>query len=184
MSTVRQNLPRYAPRPAKAVEVILWLANEHPEIDIYHLVKAVYYADKQHISEYGRPIIGDDYNAAPFGPLAQVVYGLLCANPIEVLSAGTNGKLPFYISEACTVIADREPNLRQLSESDLEALRHGLDFVKDKTFDELYELTHQEPAYLNAAGGLMDYRDFLKEDDPDRDAKAEDLLEVARYAVL
>jgi hypothetical protein len=177
--------PRYVPNTSKALEVILWLANREPGIDIYHLVKAAFYADKEHVSAYGRPISGDEYEAKAYGPLPRVIYGLLRHEPLEILALGRNhGPLPFEIGNDFVVKAGREPNLRRLSESDQEALQRGLDIVRDKSFDELVDLTHDDPAYLNAAGGTMDYRDFLSADDPDRDAKAEDLSEVARYAVF
>ncbi len=169
---------------AKAVETILWLANSHRNIDVYHLVKATYFADKMHVREYGRPIVGDEYEAAMFGPLPKVIYGLLRFQPIEVLAASSNGQLPFQVTKAFAVIPSRDANLRHLSESDLEALRHGLDVVHDKSFDQLVSLTHEDPAYLRAGGGAIDYRDFFDDDDPERDSKAEDLSEIARYAVL
>ena len=176
--------PRYTPHPAKAVEVILWLANHQPGIDVYHLVKAAYFADKMHVRSYGRPIVGDEYKAAAFGPLPQVIYGLLCFQPIEVLAASANGRLPFQVTDTFEVRPNREANARHLSQSDEEALDYGLAFVRDKSFDDLCVLTHEDPAYLKAEGGLIDYRDFLDEDDPDRDEKAEDLSEIARYAVF
>jgi hypothetical protein len=46
---------RYIPDTAKALEVILWLATECPGIDVYHVVKCAYYADKRHLNLYGRP---------------------------------------------------------------------------------------------------------------------------------
>ena len=137
-----------------------------------------------HIAEYGRPIVGDDYEAREYGPLPRVIYGLLKHEPLEILAAGTNGVLPFKINRDFTVQPDREPNLRKLSESDQEALQHGLDFVRGKSFDELVDITHNDPAYLNAEGGMLDYRDFIPEDDPERESKAQDLCEVARYSVF
>ena len=184
MTEGRNGRPRYTPDVGKAVEVILWLANRHHSIDIYHLVKAAYFADRMHVRDHGRPIIGDEYDAAMFGPLPRVVYGLLCFRPIEVLAASSNGQLPFQVDKAFTVTPSREPNLRRLSESDQRALEHGLAFVRDKSFDDLVTITHQDPAYVKAEGGPIDYRDFFDEDDPDRDSKAEDLSEIARYAVL
>ena len=164
--------------------MILWLATRHPGIDVYRLVKAAYFADKMHVREYGRPIVGDEYEAAAYGPLPKVIYGLLRFQPIEVLAASSNGQLPFAVTEAFAVEPSRDPNPRRLSESDQRALGHGLEVVRDKSFDELVTMTHQERAYLNAEGGIIDYRDFFDEDDPDRESKAEDLAEMARYAVL
>ena len=86
--------PRYVPSAETALEVILWFAHSWPGIDVYHLAKAAFYADKHHVSNYGRPIVGDQYEAAPYGPLPQVIYGLIKHDPIELLALGSNGPLP------------------------------------------------------------------------------------------
>lgn len=184
MNFVHSDRPRYVPNTSKAVEVILWLADRHQGIDVYHLVKAAFFADKWHVSEYGRPLAGDVYEAAPYGPLPKVVYGLLRHEPLEVLAAGGNGRLPFRVSGDMTVSADRHANLRRLSESDQEALEYGLSIVRDKSFDDLYQLTHDDLAYINADGGIIDYRDLIPENDPQRAEKAQDLCDVARFAVF
>jgi hypothetical protein len=179
-----QDMPRYSANVHKALEVILWLARMNPSIDIYHLVKAAFYADKHHVNAYGRPVCGDCYDAAPFGPLPKVIYGILRRTPIEMIALGGNGDLPFSIDKAHRVTADRDPNLRLLSESDVQALQIGLDHVRDKTFDDLYVDTHNDTAYVRAAGTQMDYRDFIPDDDPDADEKRAYLLETAREAVF
>ena len=175
---------RYAIHTAKAVETIVWLATERPEIDIYHVVKCAFYADKYHLNKYGRPIAGDDYDADVYGPLGRCVYRILKADPIEMLAVGGNGELPFTVGQRWKVTADREPNTRILSESDVEALKHAASEVADLTFDELVERTHRERAYIEANGGRMKYEDLLDVSDPLRDAKAEDLAETAPYAVF
>ncbi len=177
-------LPRYSTNAAKAVEVIVWLADACPGIDVYHLVKASFFADKKHISEYGRPICGDNYDAASYGPLPQTIYGLLKNDPIDILAAGTNGRLPFTIDSAFCVSADRAPNIRKLSRSDVQALGEGLAHVRDRSFDEIFVETHDDLAYLNANGSRMDWRDFISEDDPDRDAKREDITETAQFVAV
>ncbi len=175
---------RYPIRTGKVVEIIVWLAVASPDIDIYHLVKAAFYADKYHLNKYGRPVAGDDYQADTYGPLGQCIYRLLTNDPIEMLALGGNGVLPFKLGDRWRVIADREANTRILSASDVEALRRGLDVVEPHTFDELVEMTHEEGAYIAADGGRMKYEDMLDEDDPQRDEKAADLAETARFAVL
>lgn len=179
-----KTVPRYVSNTSKALEVIVWLAREHDGIDVYHLVKAAFFADKHHVTHYGRPISGDTYEAAPYGPLPQVVYGILRRRPIEMLAIGGNGDLPFDVDARHRVHATRDPNLRRLSGSDVEALRVGLDHVADRTFDEIFEETHDDPAYTRAMGGFMDARDFLPADLPDRESKARDILETADYVAL
>jgi hypothetical protein len=178
------SMPTYQTNAAKALEVILWIANRSPQIDVYHLVKAVFFADKKHISEFGRPIVGDAYRAAPYGPLPQVIYGLLRNDPIEVLALESNGELPFSVTTQHKVIPERDPNSRVLSDSDLEALEYGLSHVEGRRFSDIYQETHDDVAYLRACGSAMDYRDFLSDTDENRSDKADYIEETARIAVL
>jgi Protein of unknown function (DUF4065) len=184
MATASHEVVRYIPSVSKALEVILWLADRRKGIDVYHLVKGTFFADKFHVAKYGRPIIGDVYRAAWFGPLPQVTYGLLRHDPIEILALGINGPLPFKIDERYRVYPEREPNIARLSASDIEALTHGVAEVDGTSFEDLFQKTHRDPAYLNAVSGFMDYRDFIPLDDPQRREKIEYLEEVADSAVL
>src|SRR5437588_13071522 len=128
---------KYIPSVAKALEVILWLAERQPGIDVYRLVKSIFYGDKYHVARFGRPIIGDVYRAAWFGPLPQVVYGLLRHEPMEILALGNSGPLPFRVDDAFRVYSARGPHLDRVSPSDLEALAHGLHEVAGESVAEL-----------------------------------------------
>jgi uncharacterized phage-associated protein len=177
---------RYAVHTAKAVETIVWLANAKPGIDVYHVVKCAFFADKDHLNRFGRPIAGDDYDADTYGPLGRSIYRLLRQDPIEMIALGGNGALPFRVfdDERWVVRADREANLRILSRSDVDALRRALDEIGDLSFDELVDRTHAEPAYVAANGGRMRYEDLLDPADSRRDEKAADLADAARHAVF
>ena len=172
---------RYAVNTSKTLEIILWLANALPGIDIYHVVKAAFYADKHHLNQYGRPIAGDDYMADQYGPLGDVIYGLLKGDPLERIALGGNGELPFTIEGRFQVCVQRGPNMRRLSESEIGALMVGLAFVADKSFDELVEISHREAAYIAAEGGRMQYEDLIEPPDPEKIAY---LAETAPSAAL
>lgn len=177
-------IAQYAVHTGKALEVIIWLANAKPGIDVYHVVKCAFFADKYHLNKYGRPIIGDNYIADTYGPLGRSVYNIMRREPIEMIALGGNGDLPIRIGERWAVIADRGPNTRILSASDVEALGHAVEEVADLSFGELVDITHADPAYIAANGGRMKYEDMLDEDTPKREEKAAELAETARYAVF
>lgn len=103
---------------------------------------------------------------------------------MEILALGNSGPLPFRVDDAFRVYGERGPNLDRLSLSDVEALEHGLQEVAGKSFDELLELTHRDPAFQRAANGIIDYRDLIPDDDPQKQEKVEYLEEVASIAVL
>lgn len=185
MRTPTKPIPRFVPNAGKAVEAILCIVNARRGLDVYHVVKAAFFADKFHIANYGRPIVGDEYRAAAYGPLPQVIYGLLRRDPIEMLAFGGNGELPFGVDRSLMVIPSRQPNLRRLSESDVEALEHGAAHVAGRSFDDLYRESHDDPAYLRAeAGAAMDYREFIPDGDPDKKEKADYISEEAESAVI
>ncbi len=152
----------YSANTQKALEVILWLAEKSPSIDIYHVVKAAFYADKSHIRKYGRPITGDNYIADTYGPLPKVIYGILRRDPFELLALQSNGDIPARLEHDVFVKATRGPNRALLSKSDEAALEEGWQFVKDKSFDDLVQITHSDRAYLRANGGRMDYPRFSR----------------------
>ncbi len=184
MPRLFERMPVYAANVVKAHEVILWLANASPGIDVYRLVKAAYFADKHHVTERGRPIIGDTYRAAPFGPLPQMVYALLRRQPIELLALQDNGDPQFSVDEHHCVHAYRQANTRKLSKSDIVSLAHGLAHVRGRSFNSLYDETHADPAYIAADGGIIDYRDLIPEDDPRREQKRKFVAENAEDAAL
>jgi hypothetical protein len=176
--------PSYVTNTVKALEAILWIAEKEPSFDVYHVVKAAYFADKHHIATYGRPVCGDAYSAAPYGPLPQVMYGLLKGEPLELIALDSNGELPFSIASKFTIRPSRGPNLRKLSGTDVEALTIGIEHVRGRSFDAIFHETHEDPAYLRAEGARMDYRDFVPDDDPHKHEKTEIIEETAPYAVF
>lgn len=167
----------------KALEVILWFASRKPQIDFHKLLKLLFFADKYHLNRYGRPIVGGTYGADQYGPVCRQVYRILTGDPLFIEALERNGALPFRVVHNYRVEAERDANMRVLSESDVEALSFALKEYGERSFDELTELSHEEEAYLRAGGGPMRYEDFLEET-PDRKERAADLADVARYAVL
>ena len=176
---------RYIPDTAKVLEVILWLTTESPGMDVYHVVKCAYYADKRHLNQYGRPIAGDQYEADEYGPLGQCIYGLLRGRPLEALALELNGgPIPISVGDQDhVVVPGRDPNLGKLSQSDVEALHWAIENYAHMSFRELLELGHEEEAYQRADGGRMRYEDML-DPAPDRETKAQELSENARHAVF
>lgn len=174
---------RYPANMAKALEVVLWLADKDPEIDFHKILKLLFFADKYHLNKYGRPIVGGTYLADIYGPVSQPVYLILREEPLTAEMLERNGEPPFKVVSRYKVRAERSANRRLLSASDAEALDHAHRLYGHLSFREITELSHDEFAYQNADGGEMRYEDFL-EDGPDREERAEDLAEVSRRSLV
>ncbi len=62
----------------KALNAILWMANNHPEgVDLHTIAKTFYFADKKSFDALGRPVFGDHYIAMKDGPVPSRTYDML-----------------------------------------------------------------------------------------------------------
>ncbi len=149
----------------KSLEVILWMANRRPGIDFHAILKLLFFADVEHLNEYGRPIVGGRYNALEYGPASKPTHDILDRDPMILEALGIDGELPFDVRFRYRVYPKREPNMRKLSRSDIQALEKAWDEYSHLDFDGLTEVSHRHPAYKSAEDEgrfRMRYEDFLE----------------------
>jgi|RhiMetdeSRZDD1v2_1073273.scaffolds.fasta_scaffold486047_1 uncharacterized phage-associated protein len=166
---------------AKAVEAITFIAKRWEGITPFFLAKVLFFADRDHLRKYGRPVTGDIYIAMAEGPVPSHVYDIVKSNLdffgdpeviVDAITITRNERYP-------RLYAKREPKLDALSETDIVLLEDAIKFCRDKSFKQLSNLTHQEPAWNQApANGVMDLELLVPED------MREEVRESAAYAIL
>lgn len=130
---------------SKDIEVALYILEKTKGVDLYHLLKIMYFADRAHLAEWGCRITDDNYCAITYGPV-----------PTELYDAIKQGKLKDCIGHANDdasnfLLAKRSPDLNYLSTSNIEALDHSISENVNLSFNELYHKSH-DSAYKEAAG--------------------------------
>lgn len=173
---------RFRTNPHKALEVILWFAARRDGIDFHSILKLLFFADKYHLNRYGRPIVGDQYKALSYGPVAQTTYDILKREPLALQDLGLE-EVPFIVRGSYRVHPERAPNLRKLSASDIEALEYAWTNYAHLDFNKRIDLSHLDPAYLNADGQTMRYEDFI-EDTDEKAGILDDLRDTAPRLVI
>ncbi len=167
----------------RGVTAILYLASRPAEVvtalDKYKVCKLLFLADKYHLVQYGRPILGDFYKALPWGPVPQITLNgiqvVLDEKPkgsfAQQLAERLKGQLVIDRAFANPRFGAEEPDLSYLSRSDLEALDHVIAEHGRKSFEELMALTHRMAPYRKAwesrrrkKAVIMRYEDFFEED--------------------
>ena len=174
----------------KALEVLVWIASRAGEVDPFRLSKICYFADKEHLNEHGRPIIGDKYRAMDYGPVPSYIYNLIKKEKVfinkdvyEDLEKSIRVSPDYTSSDSATrkkITALREPDLDYLSGSDVYFLEKSLNFCKGKSFEELSEISHDK-AWKNHENEMMDYEDMVNEDNPHRQEILEEVKDNARF---
>jgi len=116
-------------------EAVLYILNSLDVVDKYKLSKLLYFADKIHLSKYGRTITGDEYVKMEYGPVPSKVYDVIKGNIQDLIPVHTQG---------VRVMANRNANIEELSESDVNCIRESIEKYGNKDFGELYDLSHDE----------------------------------------
>ncbi len=147
-------LPRF--KEQKALAAILYVAHQliekTPErrADLYKLQKVLYFADKNHMAKYGRSIAGDFYVAMKDGPVPSRTYDMLkhirgdgcCCSTSEFIRTL---KESICFIENITICPKKQANMADLSLSDIEAINNAIELLKNLTFKQIKNISHEIP---------------------------------------
>ncbi len=165
------------------------------------IAKLLFFADKRHLVQHGRPITGDWYAALPHGPIPSNIDNLLDA--FEAANSQYEGvdcmlqmfeldRRYEYPRLKKRPIVKPQSMVDLLSESDVQVLEECIRQLGGLTFSELRAISHDQPAYVNAwqkrgtsDSHPMSFEDFF-EDDQDsiagvKDGMIEDFMIRRRF---
>lgn len=182
---------KFSRRLDKIIELLVYLAEIKPRRDQYQAVKLLYLADKKHFNLYGRPITFEAYFALDYGPVASSALDMIKGDQVTLRKAGIS-RLPVEIIKReniyTLVRAERPTNKEVFSRSDLKVFDEVVREYGEKTFDELFNITHDHIAYKSAWNSRkpsakrapMFYEDMLDERE-DKEELVNELAEIAPY---
>lgn len=136
----------------KLQNLILYIANALPEPqNMYKVLKVIYFADKDHLFNYGRFVSDDDHVALQHGPVPSKAYNMV--KNVKLLHSlsddGADGA-PFTVKSDNTILSLAKPDISLFSKSDLECLDKEIDICRPMTFQQLKTRSHD--AAYEAAG--------------------------------
>jgi len=120
---------------------------------MYTVMKLLYLADREHLCRYGRFIVGDTYAAMAQGPVPSTIYEIMkyLRNERSPLTGAEDAHQFLSYSPEHELEALRDPELGELSESDLECLDHVIGLYKARGRRAVRELSHDQ-AWAKAWG--------------------------------
>lgn len=165
----------------KTLEVLAFVAERWPGITPFFLAKVLFFADRDHLRAYGRPVTGDTYIAMPYGPVPSRAYDMIKGDELDFFGnpEAIASTIRVEHDHYKRIYAKRAANLDLLSETDIAILNAAIEFCRHKSFFELSSLTHREPAWVNApTNGEMNPELLVPEDMRD------EVREAAAYVEL
>jgi len=122
------------------------------------IAKLLYFADKVHLLEHGKPIVGDVYFCMDYGPVPSLSLNelseaesrpevcLVGESDASLFSQVLNVKKLWYRYPRFEV-RDGAYNSAVFSQSELDALRYTVNVYGHKSAKELVDITHNEPTW-------------------------------------
>ena len=170
----------------KFVAAMAYMGQQVPQLTKLKAVKLLFFADKYHLVKYGRPIIGDRYVKMEHGPVPSQALNWMneVIQPFRIrgiprheldyvqkyLETEEAGNRP-------TFKAKKEPDMSELSDSDVEALNSAISRYGRKSITAIWNAGHSERAWKETPNfGTIDYRLFFDE----KNAHQKAILECAQ----
>ena len=152
----------------KAINSILYILGKlGGKTDMHKLCKILYFADQRHLSEYGRSITGDVYIAMQYGPVPSSVDDILKALRGDSFFSQSSEIDPLrkYITFENKYILSStlDPDLEELSGTDLTCLDSAIELCKDKNFGELTAMSHGLAWSNSQKDRAISVKDILRE---------------------
>ena len=111
----------------KTLNALLYVANRVQRKDFHKIFKVIYFADRQHLADWGRPITGDTYIAMDAGPVPSRLYDMLKIVRGDSYLPDTEGLGKYFQVENWMYVRPLvDADLNKLSANEQEALSNAM----------------------------------------------------------
>ncbi len=146
MTTHHPKIVHFPFELAKAVQSfgVLFSSENDPKVAFYRLLKLLYISDREFLKETGRPIVGGKDIAMKKGPLNSQIYDLIKGEHPD-----SNLFLRHFTRDGKRLLVMlTDPGRDDLSRREVRKLVEVSDRFRDLDDDEIGDLTHKFPEYL------------------------------------
>ena len=127
----------------KTLNALLYVANRVQRKDFHKIFKVIYFADRQHLADWGRPITGDTYIAMDAGPVPSRLYDMLKIVRGDSYLPDTEGLGKYFQVENWMYVRPLvDADLNKLSANEQEALSDAIAKYASLSYDEIKEKSH------------------------------------------
>ena len=127
----------------KTLNALLYVANRVQRKDFHKIFKIIYFADRQHLADWGRPITGDTYIAMDAGPVPSRLYDMLKIVRGDSYLPDTEGLSQYFRVENWMYVHPlQDADLNKLSANEQEALSDAIAKYAALSYDEIKEKSH------------------------------------------
>ncbi|MBR1447427.1 MAG: SocA family protein [Prevotella sp.] len=127
----------------KTLNALLFVANRVQRKYFHKIFKIIYFADRQHLADWGRPITGDTYIAMEAGPVPSRLYDMLKIVRGDSYLPDTEGLGKYFQIDSWMYVNPlKDADLDQLSPNEQEVLGACIAKYAELSYDEIKEKSH------------------------------------------
>lgn len=153
-----------------AMNAVLYIVEQMGgKVDMHKIFKTLYFADREHLSKYGRRITGDFYIKMKYGPVPSKIDDIFKAVRGDSFFSGEAFKHYFHFINQYVIESNTKCDTDYLSQTDIECLDIAIGMCRDKNFNELTEFSHDLAWFGAADGKPMSFGDMMREVNEDED---------------
>lgn len=165
----------------KSLNCLLYIANRLKIKDFHKIFKVLYFAERQHLADWGRVITGDVFIAMDAGPVPSKLYDMLKIVRGDSYISDTEGLGKYFQIENWMFVRPlKDANLDQLSKSEQDALNSSIEKYGSLSFDELKKKSHDIAWSSTAKDFAISWDDIAREVGLDSD-EIDYLTEYSRF---
>lgn len=165
----------------KALNALLYVANRVQRKDFHKIFKIIYFADRQHLADWGKPITGDTYIAMEAGPVPSRMYDMMKIVRGDSYLSDTEGLGQYFQVENWMYVKPLvDADLNKLSRNEQEALDSAISQYANLSYDEIKEKSHDVAWRSTARDFSIKWEDIAREAGLDSD----DLECINEYSAL
>lgn len=148
----------------KGLEAIIYIASRIPDPTFHHISKVLYFADLDHLENYGRFVAGDRYIAMEYGPVPSNVNNIMRAGRGEAQFPEQKESIKNAISVPgrYTIRPLRKSRDSVFSKSDIECLDRSIANYGRKSFGQLVDASHDAAWKATAEGQEMPLLEIVR----------------------
>lgn len=155
----------------KSLQAVLYVANRLKRRDFHKIFKVLYFADREHLAKYGRPITGDTYMAMEYGPVPSMIYDIfkgVRGDGYQWPQIGEFKKL-FQIKNRYNVEPLQDADQYYLSKTDVAELDASLTKYGKLSWNEIVEKSHAFAWSKTSLNDRMAIEDIMQESGADEE---------------
>lgn len=148
----------------KTLNALLFVANRVQRKDFHKIFKIIYFADRQHLADWGRPITGDTYIAMEAGPVPSRLYDMLKIVRGDSYLPDTEGLGRYFQVDSWMYVNPiKDADLDQLSPNEQEVLSEAIAKYAGLSYDEIKEKSHDVAWRSTARDFAIEWDDIARE---------------------